>query len=78
MPTRRSLHATRDSTSTSRRPAGMVVVPLVFTALTLGIAEIGDLRKLGRMGLQFEKVDSADQAAIDEFVEAHFFSNRRA
>jgi uncharacterized protein (TIGR02266 family) len=34
-------------------------------------------RRVG-MGLQFEKVDSADQAAIDEFVEAHFFSNRRA
>ena len=34
-------------------------------------------RRVG-MGLQFEKVDTADQAAIDEFVEAHFFSNRRA
>ncbi len=29
------------------------------------------------MGLQFEKVDPTDQAAIDEFVDAHFFSNRR-
>src|SRR6187455_1806488 len=26
------------------------------------------------MGLQFEKVDQPDQAAIDEFVDAHFFS----
>jgi uncharacterized protein (TIGR02266 family) len=34
-------------------------------------------RRLG-MGLQFEKVDPADQAVIDEFVESHFFSNRRA
>jgi uncharacterized protein (TIGR02266 family) len=34
-------------------------------------------RRVG-MGLQFQKVDQADQAAIDEFVEAHFFSNRRA
>jgi DAACS family dicarboxylate/amino acid:cation (Na+ or H+) symporter len=30
----------------------MVVVPLVFSALTLGIAQIGDLRQLGRMGLR--------------------------
>jgi uncharacterized protein (TIGR02266 family) len=30
------------------------------------------------MGLQFEKVESADQVAIDEFVDAHFFSNRKA
>jgi hypothetical protein len=28
----------------------MAVVPLVFSALTLGIAGIGDVRKLGRMG----------------------------
>lgn len=28
----------------------MVVVPLVFSALTLGVAGIGDVRKLGRMG----------------------------
>jgi uncharacterized protein (TIGR02266 family) len=30
------------------------------------------------MGLQFEQLDAADQAAVDEFVEAHFFNNRRA
>ncbi len=30
----------------------MVVVPLVFCALTLGVAEIGDARKLGRLGLR--------------------------
>ena len=30
------------------------------------------------MGLQFERVESADQSAIDEFVDAHFFNNRRA
>jgi dicarboxylate/amino acid:cation (Na+ or H+) symporter, DAACS family len=30
----------------------MVVVPLVFCALTLGVAGIGDARKLGRIGLQ--------------------------
>ncbi|MBM3999396.1 MAG: dicarboxylate/amino acid:cation symporter [Planctomycetes bacterium] len=30
----------------------MVVVPLVFCALALGVAGIGDLRKLGRMGLR--------------------------
>jgi uncharacterized protein (TIGR02266 family) len=29
------------------------------------------------MGLQFDKVDAPDQAAIDEFVDAHFFSSRK-
>jgi uncharacterized protein (TIGR02266 family) len=30
------------------------------------------------MGLQFEKVVTGDQKAIDEFVDAHFFSSRKA
>jgi len=30
------------------------------------------------MGLQFEKVDAPDQNAIDEFVDQHFFTNRKA
>ncbi len=30
------------------------------------------------MGLQFEKLTPEDQAAIDEFVDQHFFTNRRA
>jgi uncharacterized protein (TIGR02266 family) len=30
------------------------------------------------MGLQFERLTEADQAAIDEFVDGHFFSNRKA
>jgi uncharacterized protein (TIGR02266 family) len=34
-------------------------------------------RRVG-MGLQFEKVDPPDQAAIDDFVDAHFFTNRKA
>jgi uncharacterized protein (TIGR02266 family) len=34
-------------------------------------------RQVG-MGLQFEKVDPTDQAAIDHFVDAHFFTNRKA
>jgi hypothetical protein len=34
-------------------------------------------RRVG-MGLQFEKVSHDDQAAIDEFVDQHFFSNRKA
>jgi hypothetical protein len=29
------------------------------------------------MGLQFEKVESGDQAAIDEFVDQHFFTHRK-
>ena len=34
-------------------------------------------RNLG-MGIQFERLAVADQAAIDEFVDGHFFSNRKA
>ena len=30
------------------------------------------------MGLQFEKVEQPDQAAVDEFVDAHFFSSRKS
>jgi DAACS family dicarboxylate/amino acid:cation (Na+ or H+) symporter len=30
----------------------MVVIPLVFCALVLGVVEIGDVRRLGRMGLK--------------------------
>jgi uncharacterized protein (TIGR02266 family) len=34
-------------------------------------------RRVG-MGIQFEKVEAANQAVIDTFVDAHFFSNRKA
>src|SRR6266513_4181826 len=34
-------------------------------------------RRIG-MGIQFEKVEPANQAVIDTFVDAHFFSNRKA
>ena len=34
-------------------------------------------RRVG-MGIQFEQVDPANQAIIDNFVDAHFFSNRKA
>src|SRR5436309_4339330 len=34
-------------------------------------------RRVG-MGVQFETVDPANQAVIDNFVDAHFFSNRKA
>jgi len=30
------------------------------------------------MGLQFTRIELVDQSAIDEFVRAHFFSNRKA
>ncbi|MFQ5695929.1 MAG: dicarboxylate/amino acid:cation symporter [Terriglobia bacterium] len=30
----------------------MIVIPLVFASLTLGVAGLGDIRKLGRMGLK--------------------------
>jgi len=34
-------------------------------------------RRVG-MGIQFDRVDPAGQSAIDLFVDAHFFSNRKA
>ncbi len=34
-------------------------------------------RRIG-MGMQFEKVDPIDQKAIDDFVDQHFFTNRKA
>lgn len=34
-------------------------------------------RRMG-MGLQFEKVEPPDQQAIDQFVDQHFFTNRKA
>jgi uncharacterized protein (TIGR02266 family) len=34
-------------------------------------------RRLG-MGLHFTRLDAADQALVDEFVQAHFFTNRRS
>ena len=34
-------------------------------------------RRVG-MGVQFEKVDGPSQALIDNFVDAHFFTNRKA
>jgi uncharacterized protein (TIGR02266 family) len=30
------------------------------------------------MGLQFERLSASDQSALDEFVDGHFFTNRRA
>ena len=34
-------------------------------------------RRVG-MGIQFDKVDPSNQSIIDNFVDAHFFSNRKA
>jgi DAACS family dicarboxylate/amino acid:cation (Na+ or H+) symporter len=45
----------------------MIVVPLVFSALTLGVAGIGDMRRLGRMGVRtliFTVVLSSASVAI--------------
>ncbi|NBV12630.1 MAG: dicarboxylate/amino acid:cation symporter [Sphingobacteriia bacterium] len=30
----------------------MMVIPLIFSALTLGVAELGDLRRIGRIGMK--------------------------
>jgi hypothetical protein len=30
------------------------------------------------MGVQFEKVEPADQQAVDAFIDQHFFTNRKA
>ena len=54
------LHDTLDTIIYWAEPVGkiflrlmfMVVVPMVFSALALAVVEIGDLRKLGRMGLK--------------------------
>src|SRR5215218_1742514 len=46
----------------------MIVVPLVFSSLVVGIAGIGDIRKLGRVGLKsfaYCLVISANSGAID-------------
>jgi uncharacterized protein (TIGR02266 family) len=34
-------------------------------------------RRLG-MGVQFTRIDASDQAQIDQYVQSHFFSNRKA
>jgi uncharacterized protein (TIGR02266 family) len=34
-------------------------------------------RQVG-MGVQFEQLEPADQAAIDGFIDQHFFTNRKA
>jgi uncharacterized protein (TIGR02266 family) len=45
--------------------------------IDIGARIVWSDRRVG-MGLQFEKVEPADQSAVDEFVDAHFFSNRKA
>src|SRR5574341_2030311 len=52
--------ALRDFVANVTLPAGqlflrlifMVVIPLVISALMLGVAELGDIRRLGRVGLK--------------------------
>jgi hypothetical protein len=34
-------------------------------------------RRIG-MGLEFTKLTAADQAHIDDYIQGHFFSNRRS
>jgi hypothetical protein len=34
-------------------------------------------RRVG-MGVQFEELQPGNQALVDQFVDAHFFSNRKA
>jgi hypothetical protein len=29
------------------------------------------------MGLQFTRIDPSDQALVEEFVDSHFFTNRK-
>ena len=50
--------------------------PTVSTATNVRPVVWSD-RRVG-MGIQFEKVDPANQTIIDTFVDAHFFSNRKA
>ena len=49
----------------------MVVLPLVFCALTLGVVELGDVRRLGRVGLRtllFTVIMSVASVAIGLFL----------
>ena len=51
----------------------MVVVPMVFSALALAVVEIGDVRKLGRMGLKtlgFTAILSCSAVLIGVFLVA--------
>jgi len=48
------------------------------TIETLAEARVAWVDHRVGMGLQFTKVDAAAQAAIDQFIEARFFSNRKA
>ena len=54
----------------------MVCSCLVLAAEAEGRVVWSD-RRVG-MGIQFETVDAANQSIIDLFVDAHFFSNRKA
>ena len=66
---------------------GVFVIANDFTALNVALPAIEkdfDIDAHVRwsdpragMGLQFDRVDPADQAAIDEFVDSHFFQPRR-
>ena len=55
-----SLHRLLETSIAVAEPLGkvflrlvlMVVLPLVFSALALGVLELGDLRKVGRVGLR--------------------------
>ena len=45
----------------------LIVVPLVFSSLVVGVAEVGDVRRLGRLGLKsfaYSLVISAISVAI--------------
>jgi DAACS family dicarboxylate/amino acid:cation (Na+ or H+) symporter len=46
------LNVTRPAGSIFLRLMTMVVLPLVFSALSLAVVEIGDLRRLGKLGLK--------------------------
>ena len=49
----------------------MIVVPLVFASLTLGVAGLGDIRKVGRIGLKtvaYFLITTAIAAALGLFL----------
>jgi uncharacterized protein (TIGR02266 family) len=52
-------------------------LPAAKTDIDAGARVTWSDRRLG-MGLQFTKIDTADESAIATFVDAHFFSNRKA
>jgi len=60
-------------------PAESLFMPSSYTSSSLTLRAILKTAagRLG-MGVQFTKIGKTDQAQIDQYVQSHFFSNRKA